>query len=165
MTKRKIRYVRQKSHKMNKSTKWVIGHQITPKETTGDYDLVIGETPAHVPGPPPHYHEKYSEAFIVIEGEMDFVIDGQPRTVVAGESVDLPPGTLHTFSNNSDSACKWVNIHSPKGFLEFFEQMGVSTEEDGAFEKSVDDKLIQKVIQQAPQFDMVITMGAPHPSE
>ena len=34
--------MRQKSHKMNESTKWVIGHQVTPKETTGDYDLIIG---------------------------------------------------------------------------------------------------------------------------
>lgn len=150
---------------MNNSTKWVIGHKITPKETTGDYDLVIGKTPAQVSGPPPHYHESYSEVFVVIEGEMDFVIDGQPRTVIAGESVDLPPGTLHTFSNNSDKACKWINIHSPKGFLKFFEQMGVSVEEDGAFQKSIDGALIQKVIQEAPEFDMVITMEAPHLSE
>ena len=157
--------MRQKSHKMDKSTKWVIGHQVTPKETTGNYDLVIGETPAQVPGPPPHYHESYSEVFVVMEGQMDFVIDGQPRTVTAGESVDLPPGTLHTFSNNSDKACKWVNIHSPKGFLKFFETMGVSAAEDDAFQKSVDEALIQKVIQEAPEFDMVITMGAPHPSE
>lgn len=157
--------MRQKSHKMNKSTKWVIGHQITPKETTGDYDLVIGETPAHVPGPPPHYHNNYSEVFLVVEGEMDFVINGEPRKVVAGESVDLPPGTLHTFGNNSDATCKWVNIHSPKGFMQFFDQMGVSTEEDKAFEKSIDDQLIQKVIQHASEFDMVITTEVPHPSE
>ena len=96
---------------------------------------------------------------------MNFVINGEPRTVVAGESVDLPPGTLHTFGNNSNASCKWVNIHSPKGFMQFFDQMGVSTEEDKAFEKSIDDQLIQKVIQHASEFDMVITTEVPHPSE
>ena len=143
----------------------MIGHQITPKETTGDYDMVIGQTPAHVPGPPPHYHNNFSEVFVVMEGELDFVVNGEPRKVTAGESVDLPPGTLHTFSNNSDASCTWINIHSPKGFLKFFDEMGVSCEEEGAFEKSVQPELIQKVIQQAPDFDMVITMEVPHPSE
>jgi len=155
--------VRQKSHKMNESTKWVIGHQITPKKTTGDYDLVIGETPAHVPGPPPHYHNSFSEVFVVMEGEMDFIIDGEPRKVTAGESVDLAPGTLHTFGNNSDARCKWINIHSPKGFLRFFEQMGVSVKEDNAFEKSVHEEVIQKVLQTAAEYDMLITREAPHP--
>ena len=157
--------MRQKSHKMDQSTRWVIGHQITPKQTTGNYDLVIGETPAHVPGPPPHFHNNYNEVFLVMEGEMDFVIDGKPRKVGPGETVDLPPGCLHTLSNNSDSPCKWVNIHSPKGFLDFFDQMGVSASEDNAFQKSVDPEIIQKVIKHAAEFDMVITMEVPHPNE
>ncbi len=127
--------------------------------------MVIGETPAHVPGPPPHYHNSMSEVFVVMEGEMDFVVNGKPRKVVAGESVDLPPGTLHTFRNNSDAPCKWVNIHSPKGFLKFFDHMGVSAAEENAFEKSVDQEIIQKVIKHAPEYDMIITMEVPHPSE
>ncbi len=26
-------------------TRWVLGHRITPQKTTGDFDLVTGETP------------------------------------------------------------------------------------------------------------------------
>ena len=138
------------------NTRWVIGHKISPVHVTGDYDMVIGQTPAHVPGPPPHFHSGYNEVFLVLEGEMEFMVNGEIRTVRPGESVDLPPETLHTFSNKSDQSCKWVNIHSPKGFSAFFEDVGISDEEGDAMAKSVDDSVIQRVMQIAAQHDMHI---------
>ncbi len=138
--------------------RWVLGHEITPVEVTGDYDMVLGNTPAKVPGPPPHYHSGYNEVFLVIEGEMEFVIEGELKTVRSGESVDLPPNTLHTFSNASDEACKWINIHSPKGFLSFFKDVGVPEDEEDAVAKSIDESVIQKVMQTAAQYDMHIKL-------
>ncbi len=140
----------------SKSTRWVIGHKITPVQVSGDYDMVIGQTPAHVPGPPPHYHRDYNEVFLVTEGEMEFVVDGEVRTVRAGESVDLPPDTFHTFSNKSDQPCTWINIHSPKGFYDFFKDMGIPENEEDAMVKSVDEAVIRKVMQVAVQYDMHI---------
>jgi mannose-6-phosphate isomerase-like protein (cupin superfamily) len=136
--------------------RWVLGHKIMPQQVSGDYDLVTGETPAHTPGPPPHLHKTYHEVFLVTEGEMEFVVNGEPKSVRAGESVNLSPNSVHTFSNNSDNPCKWVNIHSPKGFLSFFEDMGVSESEVDAHGKSVDGQLIQKVMETAAQYDMII---------
>ena len=107
------------------TTRWVLGHKISPVFVSGEYDMVIGETPAQVPGPPPHYHKEYNEVFLVIEGEMEFMVDGEVKIVKAGESVDLPPNKLHTFGNKSAANCKWVNIHSPKGFSSFFNDMGI----------------------------------------
>ena len=74
----------------------------------------------------------------------------------AGESVDIPPKTLHTFANKSDKPCKWVNIHSPKGFKKFFDQMGIPDHEENAIEKSIAPELINKVIATASDFDMII---------
>jgi len=150
-------FVRQISHEMNATnTKWVLGHKVTPHETTGDYDLMYAETPPNVPGPPPHLHNSFKESFLIIEGEMEFFINGDIRVVKAGESVDIPPKTLHTFSNKSDQACKWVNIHSPKGFRTFFEQIGIPEQEENAVERSVAPEVIQKVISTASDFDMII---------
>ncbi|MGB5668237.1 MAG: cupin domain-containing protein [Maribacter sp.] len=137
---------------------WVLGHKITPIKISGNYDMVIGETPANVPGPPPHKHKGYNELFLVIEGEMEFLVNGNPRTVRQGESVDLPVGALHTFSNNSSLPCKWVNIHSPKGFLSFFEEMGIRADKEEAMKKSVDKSIIKKVIARAADYDMHISM-------
>lgn len=138
------------------NTKWVLGHKVTSYDTTGDYDLMMAETPPHVGGPPPHLHHNYKESFLIVEGEMEFMVNGEIKIVKAGEALDVPPETLHTFNNNSDKPCKWVNIHSPKGFREFFEQMGVPTDKENAQMNSVDPKIIQKVIQTASDFDMHI---------
>lgn len=142
----------------NNTTRWVLGHKISPVEVSGEYDMVIGETPAQVPGPPPHYHNGYNEVFLVIEGEMEFMVDGEVKIVKAGESVDLPPNTLHTFGNKSAANCKWVNIHSPKGFSSFFTDMGIPEEEQDAMTRSVDESVIQKVMQVAAQYDMHIKL-------
>ena len=127
-------------------------------EVSGDYDLVIGETPAQVPGPPPHNHLSLDEVFLVTEGEMEFVIDGTPTTIKAGESVNLPRGTVHTFRNSSDAKCTWVNIHSPKGFLAFFEDLGISTDEQDAMRRSVDKSIIDRVMSTAADYDMHIKL-------
>lgn len=142
----------------NNSTKWVLGHKVTPYETTGDYDLMMAETPSNVPGPPPHIHHTYKEAFLIIEGEMEFMVNGEIKICKAGESVDIPPGTLHTFNNRSDRPCKWINIHSPKGFRDFFEESGVGADVSNAQEKSVAPELIQRVVQTAHKFDMHIKL-------
>ncbi|WP_422082487.1 cupin domain-containing protein [Ulvibacterium sp.] len=138
------------------NTKWVLGHRVTPHETMGDYDLMVAETPPGVQGPPPHLHNSFKETFLIIEGEMEFFVNGDTRIVKAGESVDIPPKTLHTFTNKSDKLCKWVNIHSPKGFRDFFEQIGVPEDQENAIEKSLAPEIIDKVMSTASDFDMII---------
>ena len=80
------------------------------------------------------------------------------RIVKAGESIDIPPKVLHTFTNKSDKPCKWVNIHSPKGFFSFFEEMGIPENESEAMKKSIDESIINKVIQTAADYDMHIKL-------
>ncbi|PQB03802.1 cupin domain-containing protein [Aureitalea marina] len=137
-------------------THWVLGHKVTPYDTTGNYDLMMAETPPHVPGPPPHSHHHMEESFLILEGEMEFIINGAIRTVTAGQSVDLPPNTMHTFSNKTDKPCKWINIHSPKGFRDFFETLGIPEGEQDAQSRSVSQEIIQQVIQTAADYDMHI---------
>ena len=140
----------------NSKDVWVLGHKITPIEVSGNYDMVVGETPPQVPGPPPHSHSSLKELFMVLEGEMDFVVDGEQRRVTAGGVVDLPSHVVHTFSNAGTKPCRWVNIHSPKGFRSFFDDLGVSVHEENAMQKSVHQDIIDKVIATAADYDMHI---------
>ena len=139
-------------------TRWVLGHKITPHQTTGDYNLVRGESPAGAQGPPPHLHRTYEEVFFVLEGELDFVLDGIARTIRAGEFINIPSGSLHTFSNSSDQACTWLNIHSPKGFQSFFDTFGIPQAEENAKERSLSPDRIQGVLERAVEFDMLIKL-------
>lgn len=138
---------------------WVLGHRISPVEVSGNYDMVIGETDPNVPGPPPHFHSGLTEVFMVLEGEMDFVINGELRKLKQGESIDLPSNVVHTFNNTGSATCKWLNIHSPKGFLSFFEEMGIPEQEAEARKKSVDESIINKVMQTAADYDMHIKLN------
>jgi quercetin dioxygenase-like cupin family protein len=138
-------------------TKWVLGHKITPQYVTGNFDMVMGETPPDMQGPPPHHHNGYHEVFIVTEGEMEFLINGDACVIRTGESVNLSPKMIHTFSNKSQETCKWINIHSPKGFLRFFENLGISENEENAEEKSLSPDIIREVMDTASNYDMLIT--------
>lgn len=140
-------------------TKWVLGHKVTCYPTTGDYDLMMAETPPNMQGPPPHLHNRFKEVFLITEGEMEFFVNGVTKILKAGDSIDIPPNTVHTFKNISNQTCKWVNIHSPKGFVKFFETVGVDSHEKNALEKSVSDQRIQEVINTASDYDMILQIS------
>jgi quercetin dioxygenase-like cupin family protein len=47
--------------------------------------------------PPPHYHPSQDEHFEVLEGSIALRVGHEHRTVAAGESFDIPRGTVHTM--------------------------------------------------------------------
>ena len=131
-----------------------LGHKIKALNPSGDFDMVEGTTYPHVPGPPPHFHTGYFESFYVLEGSMEFMVNGEFVFLEKGDTIDLPPHTPHTFKTIGEQPSRWLNIHSPKGFLSFFNEFGVDANQQNAFEKSVDPTLISAVIDQAARFDM-----------
>lgn len=138
----------------NSIPKWVLGNHITPFQPTGNYDLVLGKTPANVAGPPPHLHSIFHEFFLILKGEMEFSMNGETRVFTSGQSINLPPNTVHTFRNNSDQPCEWLNVHSPKGFLKFFNMIGIDDSQENAEQESLKPEIIEKVIQLASDYDM-----------
>jgi mannose-6-phosphate isomerase-like protein (cupin superfamily) len=52
---------------------------------------------AQVQGPPPPFYMAYKETFLIVEGEMEFFVNGEIKNVKAGELVDIPTKTLHTL--------------------------------------------------------------------
>lgn len=152
-------FVRQNSHIMETNQEiWILGHKGKGYPISGDYDLMYFESPPRSQGPPPHVHATYDESFLIVEGEMEFVIDGDVQVLKAGESIDVPKGTLHTFGNASELPCKWINIHSPKGFSEFFDTFGVPDTQEDAVANSLAPECIQQVLQRAGEFDMRLVM-------
>jgi quercetin dioxygenase-like cupin family protein len=50
-------------------------------------------------GPDPHIHPLQTETFLVTEGRMHAVVDGEERVVEEGDTIVVAPGQAHTFSN------------------------------------------------------------------
>lgn len=145
----------------NSKSYWVIGHKLSAHPSSGDFDLMTGETPVGVPGPPPHHHSKYSELFVVLKGKMEFTVNGETKILEEGESIDLPPNTVHTFSNAGTETMYWLHIHSPKGFAAFFNEYGVDADQENSFQQSISEEMIGRVLQGAASFDMHIAELAP----
>ena len=49
-----------------------------------------------------HRHPGCTERFEVLEGELTVQLDGQTRTLTAGEQVTIAPGAAHHYANTSD---------------------------------------------------------------
>ena len=73
-------------------------------------------------GPGLHVHREHSDTFAVLAGELTFAVgpDAERVTVGPGGFVAVPPGVVHTFSNESSADAVWLNFHAPDmGFAAF----------------------------------------------
>jgi quercetin dioxygenase-like cupin family protein len=141
---------------MDTQTLWVLGHKVRVMNTDDSYALVEVTSPPRVPGPPPHHHRDQREFFLIIDGTLDVMQNGDWRRMSAGEYAELAPDTTHTFINNSDRDVVWVTGWRPKGFEKFFQDFGISAAQAGAQEKSVSQEVVQRVVQNVERYGMVL---------
>ena len=77
------------------------------RRTAAETGGALLEMDAHyAPGgqyPPDHFHPRQDEHFAVLAGEVQVRIAGQERTYRAGESFDVPRGTVHSMRNGGDT--------------------------------------------------------------
>jgi mannose-6-phosphate isomerase-like protein (cupin superfamily) len=75
-------------------------------------------------GPPPHLHTREEEGFYVMEGEVTFYLGEQRIVARAGASVNMPPGVLHRFQNESNAPAKMLVLVAPAGLEQMFFEVG-----------------------------------------
>jgi quercetin dioxygenase-like cupin family protein len=64
-------------------------------------------------GSGPHLHRDHVDAFYVLEGALEFELDGERTVADAGTFVAAPPGVVHTFRNADDARVRFLNLHAP----------------------------------------------------
>ena len=89
-------------------------------------DLMVSEyvlEPGTEPGDP-HYHANHSDAFYVIEGELEFQIEGRTVRATAGTIVVAPRGVAHAFPVAIGSTARFLNLHTPNvGFDRYLREL------------------------------------------
>jgi quercetin dioxygenase-like cupin family protein len=65
-------------------------------------------------GPPPHSHDDQVDSFYVLEGEAEFLVEGERLLLGAGSFVAAPPGVVHTFTAGPGRS-RLLNVHAPSG--------------------------------------------------
>jgi quercetin dioxygenase-like cupin family protein len=101
------------------------GQEIRVLSIDGDALVVESLLPPGSPQPPPHYHPTQDERFEVLEGEVGARIGGELSTYAAGETFEVPAGTVHEMSNASPAVARvrW-ETRPPQRTLEFFQALG-----------------------------------------
>lgn len=91
------------------------------RETGGAWSLFEEEIPLGM-GPPPHRHP-WDEAYYVLDGEIDFEIDGEPLRIRAGDFARFPANTVHAFKGASAAGARVLIFAAPGHSSEFFEDL------------------------------------------
>lgn len=74
--------------------------------------------PADFEGVDPHVHADHTDSFYVLEGEIDFLVDGEWHRAGPGTFVSVPPNVEHGF-RPAGTDIRLLNFHTPGvGFVE-----------------------------------------------
>jgi mannose-6-phosphate isomerase-like protein (cupin superfamily) len=76
--------------------------------TLFEYSLEPGGSPGA-----PHIHKRHVDTFFVLEGELEFMIDGRTIRAVAGTHLVAPRGAVHAFPVAIGGPARFLNMHTP----------------------------------------------------
>ena len=100
-----------------------VGEEVTihlDSESTGGALNVWSEVTAPSAGPPPHYHTREDEWFIVQEGRVEFFSDGEWKEFAPGSILFMPRNHVHAFRNVGDGPSRMLLATAPGGFDRYF---------------------------------------------
>jgi mannose-6-phosphate isomerase-like protein (cupin superfamily) len=135
---------------------WVIGHRVTPIPAGARVAAFEVMTPPGIPGPPPHHHEDASEFFFVTAGRLGVMRDGAWTSMGPGGYAEVPRGAVHTFRNEADEELRFITGYEPMGFEGFFEEFGIEASTPGAFEASLSEETIRRVVEGFPRYGAIL---------
>lgn len=103
---------------------------ISGEQTNGNY-AVINMLVPQGGGPGPHAHKDVQEMFYVVEGEIDFKMEGSSYTASKGSFVNIPlGGAVHSFKNTTDKVAHLLCTVIPAGLEKFFQEIGKPVDPD-----------------------------------
>lgn len=105
-----------------------------------------------------HRHDHHAETFYILEGDLDFHVDGDWITAQPGSCLHIPPGVPHAcvMSEATDSA-RMLMIFQPAGFDLYLAELGEMSAPE------LDDPL--KMEELARKYDIINLGGVPERSK
>jgi quercetin dioxygenase-like cupin family protein len=86
-----------------------------------------------------HVHRQHAETFYVLEGNVDFYIDGEWMTATPATTVHIPPGIPHAVVLQDGQLGKMLMIFQPSGFDQFLELLASMSPEELNDEKRMEE--------------------------
>ena len=80
-----------------------------------------------------HMHRYHAETFYILEGDVNFYIDGEWMTAKPGACIHIPPGIEHAcLLADGCTAGRMLMIYQPSGFDQFLAELSLMTDADFA---------------------------------
>lgn len=95
-------------------------------QTGGSYSAMEIVSPQRS-GPGPHTHDESEEYFLLLDGRVVFIVDGEHYDVEPGDFLHVPRGVVHEFTVVSPSS-RMVAMYSPGGPEAIFLEHGTPME-------------------------------------
>ena len=100
-----------------------------------------------------HLHRQHAETFYILQGQVDFFIDGDWMTATPATTVHIPPGIPHAVTLPDGHTGKMLMIFQPAGFDQYLARLATMTEQDFA-----DDARMRELDE---QYDIINLGGVP----
>lgn len=91
--------------------------RVSGQDTSGTFAVIETEA-ARGHGSPMHLHRHASEVFLILEGTLRFVVDGQEHEAGSGSAAVLPAGLPHGFVVTSETT-RYLTVHHGPAFEQF----------------------------------------------
>ncbi|MEP6892343.1 MAG: cupin domain-containing protein [Gaiellaceae bacterium] len=103
-----------------------VGFLANAEDTLDAIGLSEYTAPPWFPGPPPHLHEHTWDAYYVLEGRLDVRLGDDRLELGPGDVAAVPPGTVHGLANALDTPTRFLDIHAPGGFENYFRELATA---------------------------------------
>jgi quercetin dioxygenase-like cupin family protein len=81
-----------------------------------EYEAIVLSYDTDFEGVDPHTHDDHVDSFLVLEGEVEFFLEGEWRRYGPGGFVAVPPDVVHGF--RPATRMRLLNVHAPNaGFI------------------------------------------------
>ncbi len=110
-------------------------------------------------GVPPHVDQNEAIGWFVIEGTLEFMVEGEEMSVEAGGWIYSPKGVLHTFRNSSAVPARALLLAVPSGLEGFLREVGRQLASDESPRLPTEED-IGRVMAAAPRYGLDIAVPA-----
>jgi quercetin dioxygenase-like cupin family protein len=112
---------------------WSADHtfvKVSAEDTGGQYTLMEDNLKANFKLGL-HLHRYHAETFYILEGSVDFYIDGDWMNAAPGTCIHVPPGVEHAcIMAEGCEAARMLMIYQPSGFDQFLAELGQMDDAD-----------------------------------
>lgn len=112
--------------------------KVAAEDTSGAYTLMEDNMKAEF-ALGLHLHRRYAETFYILEGRVNFHIDGDWLVAEPGATVHIPPGIPHAVDLPPDGTGRMLMICQPSGFDQYLVELAALSEEQQADEKLMEE--------------------------